>query len=480
MKLESERLSLKGWTNVNDSTASYLKAMLDITPAKMGAFEVMPDETAMYFSLTFKEFIKFYDNLQKEFARENDDYEGYAKRISKVEKYLKISLKDDFFGWIGNEIAMAMLRPSGTTDSKEAVIAVHASDINDAKEGMGHLMRQIKRRTPAKFQAVTHKEYEINYLNIKGFFRLFLGKLFDKIDKPYFTYIDDYVVFSNTPEMLMSVIDNYIMGKTLSRNTKFMRFVGGFNEAANVSIFLQMPKMYTYLWYYSDKDTKLSIRKNREHIASFARVGFQLNATGKMFDTRLIADFEAPEGNLDDLEKVTTAENDLMSKEIESLSFKPVLTAEQLSEDGEFKTKYQNGNLQYEYKVKEGKLDGLCRTYYESGKIKSAVNYKEGKAEGLATFYYENETRRAEVKLEEEKIVGDYKEFYDNGARKALIPYKDGLADGNAQFFFPSGNLKLEGKYKDGQREKKWKYFTEDGDVLRKKKFKDDKEKGVE
>ena len=31
---------------------------------------------------------------------------------------------------------------------------------------------------------------------MKGFFRLFFGKLFDKFEKPYYTYVDDYALGS--------------------------------------------------------------------------------------------------------------------------------------------------------------------------------------------------------------------------------------------------------------------------------------------
>ena len=44
---------------------------------------------------------------------------------------------------------------------------------------------------------------------MKGFFRLFFGGLFDKFEKPYYTYVDDYVVFSNKASSLLSFVEDY-------------------------------------------------------------------------------------------------------------------------------------------------------------------------------------------------------------------------------------------------------------------------------
>lgn len=55
-------------------------------------------------------------------------------------------------------------------------------------------IKESKRRTPVKVKTVHYKDFEINYIEMKGFFHLFFGGLFDKFEKLYYTYVDDYVV----------------------------------------------------------------------------------------------------------------------------------------------------------------------------------------------------------------------------------------------------------------------------------------------
>lgn len=71
------------------------------------------------------------------------------------------------------------------------------------------LKRRLSDCTPVKIKTANYKDFEINYVEMKGFFRLFFGKLFDKFEKPYYTYVDDYVVFSNKAASLLSFVEDY-------------------------------------------------------------------------------------------------------------------------------------------------------------------------------------------------------------------------------------------------------------------------------
>ena len=73
---------------------------------------------------------------------------------------------------------------------------------------------------------------------MKGFFRLFFGKLFDKFEKPYYTYVDDYVVFSNKAASLLSFVEDYEQKNLLKDNP-------GFKDA----FFISEIQFYDFLIY---------------------------------------------------------------------------------------------------------------------------------------------------------------------------------------------------------------------------------------
>lgn len=478
MKIENERLRFNGFTNT-DSTSSYIRALSQINPGKPQAFQVISDQAALYLAICFSNFNDFFRNLQNEFSEDNaGDYETYDKRIAQVEKLLGIDVEEDLCDWIGNEIAFVKLRPSENARVEDVVVAIHTPDIRDAKTGMGHIEGQIRKRTPVKFEVEMYKNFEIHYLNVKGFFKMFLGNLFAKLEKPYFTYIDDaedFVVFSNSKSALQEMIDDYTMGKTLSHSEDFIDLKDEFANKSNVFMYIQMPKMYTSLHYFADKDTKKDIEENKELILSFARIGFQLQSeSNELFANTLIADHDESALYEDQLEKIEkTSYEDLFYLEMDSLGFKLEPNKSELVNNGSYVVYYPDSTLKFEGMIDNGKLNGLGRSYYPDANIASTVNYVNGKLDGEAYFYFDDskQTKRAEMLFSEDILIETYREFYSNGARKALLNYEEGKLNGDVEFYYESGVIKIKGKYKNGVKHGKWEFFTETGELLSKERW---------
>lgn len=483
VNFEDERLSFSGYTGINDSVPSYLNALKKVEPGSMQAHTIISDKAALYLGICFKDFNEFFESLKKEFdAEDTTRAENYDKTIKKVEKYLKVSLEDDFFSWIGNEIAFVKMQPTSNAREEDVIVTIHTNDLAAAQKGMDHLTSQIRKKTLglAKFKEVEYKNFKIQYLGFSGFLRMFFGKLFNGIEKPYFTYIDNFVVMGNSPSCLMDVIDDYIMARTLARDKEFMDFVANFDTKSNVSIFVQMPKVYSHLYYYSNGEKRQGIRDNKDVILGFNQLGFQLTADGDKFKTTFIAGFDEDAAFNDELENIESAAEDLFVFEIDTGIYR--IKAEDLEKlpDGPAKVFYEDTTkVKFEGRIVDGKPDGLWRIYYESGKIAGAVNYEKGMATGVAMYYYDTDqqTMRAEVSFVEDKIDGAYREFYLNGQRKASVNYKEGVADGDAEFFYDSGVIKIEGQYKDGIKTGKWKHYTETGDIIDKEQWKKNRKK---
>ncbi|MCF6183537.1 MAG: DUF3352 domain-containing protein [Bacteroidales bacterium] len=410
--LRDEMLSFDGYTSV-DSVGSYVKALANIEPGKISAWEIMPKQTAMYFSMSFKNFYNFYDNLTKQYEEGNEeDMEDINNNISKIERLLDISLHNDFFSWIGEEIAVVKLRPGKKTRPEDVVIVIPANDIDNAKAGLNRIMLKVKRRTPLKFKPENYKNFNIQSLEINGFFKLFLGKMFKDIEKPYFTFIENNVVFSNSLETLKSVIDSYIIGNTLNRDEGFVNFKDEFNNKANITLFIRTPQIYQNLYYYSNPVERKNIKENKEFILSFEKIGFQLSSEGDdMFKTLLLAKHNPDAVKTDELEQMEQKITENMFRdEVELKLFKIKLPQSLKEIDTLYQEFYDNGKVKFEGLINNGEITGLWKTYYKSGNIKSSVNYDNGILSGDAYFYYDTEDniKKAEAVFENDELTGTY------------------------------------------------------------------------
>lgn len=470
MYLEDELLSFDGYTGV-DSVGSYVKALAGVRPGSLSAWRIASDQTALYFSMGFENYMDFYNNLTEQYRSGNaEDMEDIEDNVQKLEKYLGISIEENFFSWIGNEIAFIKLRPAENRRLEDVVVMIHTNNIADAKEGLSLITKKIKRRSPVKFTEIEYKNFEIYYLDRRNLFKLFFGELFKSLEKPYFTYIEDFVVLSNSPAVLKSVIDDYITGSTLSNMESFKDFKDEFQGKSNLSIFIRTPEIYENLYAYSTPDDKKAVKENKEFILSFSDIGFQLVSEGDIFETTFKAKHNPNAINEERLEAMEKEVSEMGFRTyIDSMEFKTELPESLLESDTMYRlTNPITDKTVLEGRIEEGTPEGLWKAYYKSGNIKYSVNYEDGQPNGECFFYYDNSegTVKAHVIYEPAGIISVYKEFHENGARKAVLNYENGKPDGDAVFYFPTGSVQIEGSYKEGKKHGRWKYYDEDGNKL--------------
>jgi len=351
--------------------------------------------------------------------------------------------------------------------------------MESAKRGLTHITDQIDKRVPGlRFKTYTYKGCLINKLNTeRSFFKLLFGRLFSKLEKPYFSYLGEFVILSNSEQALQETIDDYVRGRTLASKSDFVGFKDNFGSKANAAVFVQMPKLYTLMYYFSNSEKRESMSKNRELLMSFSLIGFQLESDNGMFHNTMMLEHDETAVLSDKLDLLELeASNDVFFENFDSTWIDIDFPDEVLLKEGEFKLYYDtlNKHKLFEGQVVGGSVNGLGKRYYKSGNIMSSLNYEYSRPVGFAAFFYDDASnqRWVESTLKNSNFVGKYNEFYKNGARKSSLFFNEnGMPHGEAQFFYQSGILKMEGEYKNGAQNGKWKYFNEDGQVYNTEKY---------
>jgi len=299
--------------------------------------------------------------------------------------------------------------------------------------------------------------------------------LFKNIDKPYYTFIEDYVVFSNSENVLKSFIDDYITGKTLSHDEAYMDFRDEFYPKANMQIYVQMPKMFSVLEQSLTQAGKKALHEKKELLLSFSRLGWQMTAKDEMFKTTLIIDHDEKAIEKEKTEeKIRKIDASVHTGFFEDLQFKIAFPDTIQVADGAYVRYYADGKTpELEGKVKDNLPEGIWRTYYPSGNLQSVVNYHNGDVTGEMFYYFDKkpETLMVETVFDDDLITGKYLEYWENGAQKARLQYKDGKLHGEALYYYPSGKLRVKGKYKNGEKKGKWLFYNEKGEVIEKKRY---------
>ena len=391
---DKEKMEVKGYTLRKDTADPYIMALLNSGKHKMKAHEIMSGRTALYTNIGFENPITFIKELENALSiHDKQLYDTYEKSRKKIEGMFDISLEENFLSWMSGEFALTQSEPGLLGREPELILAIRAKNIKDARKNMELLEKKIKRKTPIRIKTVNYKGFDINYMEMKVFFRLFFGGLFDKFEKPYYTYVDDYVVFSNKSASLLSFVEDYEQKNLLKDNPGFKNAYSYLKSSSTVFLYTDVQKFYPQLQPMMNAATWKELQSDKDILYSFPYWSMQIIGDGQSASLQYVMDYSpySPEA----VAAIDTDEDD------EALDENAETEKEQLSELKRFYIEKFEGNI--------------LREYYPEGALKSEAEVKEGKRHGRYREYYENGTLKLRGKYSENHPKGTWKYYTEEG-----------------------------------------------------------------
>lgn len=308
LKMHDDYAEMTGLTTVDMTLPSLPNVLSTMPKGEIRCTSILPSTTSFFMSIDFADFDQFYDQISAT-MHEDDGYKDYEKYKDQAGGFLGVSKstkkqdrksrrgKDiNYFDWIGQEIAMALV-PINESGSKQGYVAIfHAPDKENSIHDLKTIEKKIKNRTPVKFDQYEYRGHEISFLEMKGFFKLFLGKMFNKFDKPKYVILDEFVAFSNDTSALHQIIDvSHGSKPNLPMEPGFRNFYKRFEANSNYFVYLNGLKLYPFLPSFAGAETAADIRKNEKFITCFPHGGLQLLADEGKFESRLYFEFKTEE-----------------------------------------------------------------------------------------------------------------------------------------------------------------------------------------
>lgn len=397
LRVEDDLLTAKGFTYVNDSVDSYVKTLESSGKGPTEFFEIAPQRTAFSLALGFDSFAGFFKKFEDNIKGDVKEYQEYRDNMSTVENYLKINLQTQVIDWIGDEVAILELQSSGKGTDTEMAVVLKANNIEKARKDLADIERQVRRRTPVKFKSIDHRGYPINYLGMKGMFKILLGKFFARYDKPYYTIINNFVVFSNHPQTLESMVDDYLDKNTLDRSDDFRKFRRQFDDDGAAFIYVNTPVMFNNARRIVDAETRSSMDRNKDYITCFRHIGFQLVPQGGKFMTLMAEQFyvenieqqnieqENVEVAVEEFDTVATEDLDTDKDPMEL----PYIYVKNVNARSYTELYEDSTTVHFKVELRNGFKDGSFTEYYENGKEKMTGKFRGDKRDGHWRLYNE-------------------------------------------------------------------------------------------
>jgi hypothetical protein len=243
------------------------------------------------------------------------------------------------------------------------------------------------------------------------------GKFFARYDKPYYTVISNFVVFSAHPQVLESMIDDYLEKRTLARSEDFRSFRNEFENESAAFVYINTPVLFNSMKTLADVPTRSSMENNKDFIVCFRHAGFQLVPNKEGFKTLFAEKFVEPANK--------------------QIAVKPNMTLQ--------------GSIE---------LDSAA-TESEADEIVEKVETDPSDADPMALPYIYVKNVNAKY----------YEEFFADSTTHFKVELKSGFKDGSFKEYYPKGKVKMTGQFKRDKRDGTWRLYNETGKLLMRRNY---------
>lgn len=392
---ESGNLQLSGYASVRDTTGSIINALITSGQGPHDVFNLAPARTASLVNIGFNDVAGLYRNINVSLGEQHR--RNLESTIQKTEKKLKINIEENLLNWIDDEIVLLQTQPSNLGRQNEFALVFKAKNIRSAQENLDILAQQIRKNTPVRFKKIEYKGYVINYLHIPGIFRFLFGKLLAGIEKPYYSMIDKFVIFSNHPQTIKSIIDDFESGNTLKGSEHFNQFIRDFQTESIMLIYFQTPVLFNNLREFVSTQTWKDLKNNKKYFECFPNIGLQVEKNRSLLKFELQAEFDpvyeafVPVNYLFDpvswFFEDTVIQFPIVHDETDKSEPEIVINDLDAAKHEEF---FDNGNIRLSVELKNGLKHGTYKEYDENGELKIRGRYRNDMMDGTWKYYDEN------------------------------------------------------------------------------------------
>ncbi|UTW67182.1 hypothetical protein KFE94_03450 [bacterium SCSIO 12643] len=273
--IKPDEISLNGFATASGTQDIWLSLFKNQDPITPRVIEFLPDRTAFLMHYGFSD----YQKLRIEYIQNKTLTSGYNYNdvIHTWDTTYDISIQTDFLNWIDNEIALIIAEPDRFDYSNDIMLWVSSNDSRATFDFLKHISTKIATKKDQEIQIINYRNYQIVQLDIPDFIQMTLGDPFKDLQENYFTQIDDYIVFANSPGTLQWTIDKIEKGLTLENDPHYENYTHRISNESNIYIYSNIAQSTNIYAHLLNSKLKSEIDTHREWIQKFQVFSTQIS-----------------------------------------------------------------------------------------------------------------------------------------------------------------------------------------------------------
>ncbi len=294
VNLLSDMLLMNGFVSPPDSLSSLSHVFLSQSPQRVTADEMLPASTAALFTISLSDAKRYLEDYRT-FLRDRNSLSGYDNTLRSLNNAYSTNFPDDLLEFMDNELTVAF-EPGVREDAPpQKYILMRVKSKAQAEERMTRLLAKIAavESLPLSSYISDYKldaelSFKIYSLPINKFVSKIFGNLFTPVEKHCFIIIENYLIFSETPESLKSLTHNYVLNKTLKNDPAYKDFKNSLSPRSNLFLYCNLLKGNGVFSEYLTSEINRFWMSNLSAFQKAQAVGIQLYNSNSMLYTNLL------------------------------------------------------------------------------------------------------------------------------------------------------------------------------------------------
>lgn len=201
-----------------------------------------------------------------------NDFQHFYKYLNQKEDEL---FREYFLDWIGEEFAYVVTEPFGASNEVEKFVVFKIENEALAKKKLREFEENV-----GLLQIYDYQMFTITQLTADNLLQPVFGEQMNSIQQPFYTLLEDYVVFGNSRAALEVWIDKYLVGQTLSNDTGFLQVATALNSETSLFTAFHTANMAALIKSYFKPPLRKKMDKGLDIFKELDYVAFNGNTSG--------------------------------------------------------------------------------------------------------------------------------------------------------------------------------------------------------
>ena len=264
-----------------------------IKPQKPEITNVLPSNTTIYMSYCMdssEEFRKRFHSYLKKNGKETK----YFSIINRIKKDKKIDIDKEIYSFIEGEMALVYTNLNHSDPDKNSFFIAETKGKSFSLDKLKKILTSLN-----GFSAQPIEHYKVDketsFPIYKGLPNNLLGHLmgrfFPVVPQKYFSFYDNYLIFSNNINSLHEFLYANVLKKTLSNKKHFNNFRENFSVRENLFIYSEIPVLANYLKGILKNEYIDFSPEQYKELSKFYAGGIQIASTGGLLYSNIYANY---------------------------------------------------------------------------------------------------------------------------------------------------------------------------------------------